>query len=283
MPDTDDGFDAVLFNAPRDNLFRGFLGQPVELRADTEAGRPSTMFGHFARFEQWNEIESWYEGRFIERLVPGAFAKTFKDIMQGRSRAISQYDHGYDPYFGSSSLGPFEALREEDQGPYYEVPLLDADYNHDRLIPMLGGLTIDGRSFGSVLGASYRFRVRKEEWVDPKKATDWNPERLPERTIREVTFYEAGPVAFPADQMATSGVRSVSLTDHYIERQAARTGQAARAAQRLAQIAGAAAPGTAPADPDEPPQALDGPDCGKTRSRSQRRALALLTLKETPT
>lgn len=242
--------------APTDNLFRGLVGAPIQTRADDEdMATGTTLFGHFARFDEWNEIDSYFEGRFLERVAPGAYVKTFKE-RAGRIR--SQFDHGYDTYFGSSPLGVFEALREDDFGPYYEVALLDTDYNRDRLVPMLGGHTLDGRALGSVLGASYRFRVTKEDWYDPDKASAWNPERLPERTIREVMLYEVGPVVFGADEMATAGLRSVSLTDRYLERQIARTGQAARAAQHLAQIAGEAAPGTSPATPNEPPVALGG-------------------------
>ncbi len=246
--------------APRENLFRGLAGSPIELRAD-DGDDGSTLFGHFARFDVWNEIDSWYEGRFLERVAKGAFRKTMREQ---RDRIRVQFDHGYDAYVGSAPLGPIETLREEDFGPYYEVPLLDAEYNRERILPMLQGRTLDGRQLGSLLGASYRFRVTKEEWVEPRKATDANPEKLRERTIREVTLYEFGPVVFPADPGATSGARSICLTDHYLERQAARTGQAARAAQHLAQIAGAAAPqGTAPTPPSEPPQALDGSPAGR--------------------
>jgi phage head maturation protease len=264
--------------APTDNLFRGLVGAPVEFRSDegddNGEGRGTTLFGHFARFDEWNEIDSWYEGRFLERVAKGAYTKTFKE-RAGRIR--SQFDHGHDSYFGSSPLGVFEVLREEDEGPYYEVALLDTDYNRDRLVPMLGGYTIDGRSLGSVLGASYRFRVISEEWVDPKTATAWNPSRLPERTIKEIMLYEAGPVVFGADEMATAGIRSVSLTDRYIARQIARSGQAARAAEQLAQIAGEAVSSTSQANTEEPPEALVGAS-GATRTKTQRMALAVLTL-----
>lgn len=243
--------------APVDNLFRGLTGAPVEYRSEGEDDASgTTLFGHFARFDEWNEIDSWYEGRFLERVAVGAYKKSMNE-RAGRIRA--QYDHGYDSWVGSAPLGVFEVLREEDFGPYYEVALLDTDYNRDRILPQLQGRTLDGRMLGSVLGASYRFRVTKEEWVDPSKATAWNPERLPERTIREVMLFEIGPVVFGADEMATAGARNVSLTDRYLERQAARTGQAARAARHLAQIAGEAAPeGTSPATPNEPQIALGG-------------------------
>lgn len=256
-------------DAPRDNLFRGLHGKPLELRA-AEASTP-TLFGHFDMFETWAEIDSYFEGRFIERTVGGAYRKT---INENRDRLKVQYDHGYDSYFGSSPLGPIDVLREDDEGPYYEVPLLDASYNHERLLPMLQGRLMDGTITSSVLGASHRFRVTKEEWVQPSKATDYNPEKLPERTIREKSLYEFGPVAFPAQIEATAGARSLSLTDHYFERHLARTGQAARAAQRLHQIS-AAALGTASETPNEPPTALGGQTTPQGLSRSKRVALAL--------
>lgn len=224
---------------------------PLELRADDDTAPDSTyLHGHFTKFEIWNEIDSYFEGRFLERTVPGSFRKT---ISENRDRIKVQFDHGYDTFVGSSPLGPIDVLREEDEGPYYGVPLLDTDYNRDRILPMLSGRLMDGTITASVLGASYRFRVTKEDWVEPKKATSTNPDRLPERTIREVSLYEFGPVTFPAQLQATAGIRSVSLTDHYFERHLERTGQAARAAQSLTQIAGSAALGTEPANPNEPP------------------------------
>ena len=268
---------SALLEAPRDNLFRGYYGVPLELRSDgTDAAPATTLFGHFTKFDIYNEIDSWFEGRFMERTVLGSFKKT---IAENRDRIKVQFDHGYDTYIGSSPLGPIDVLREEDEGPYYEVPLLDTDYNHERMLPMLSGRLMDGTTTGkSVLGASYRFRVTKEEWVEPKTATAHNPEKLPERTIREVSLYEFGPVTFPAQIQATSGVRSVSLTDHYMERQLARTGQLSRAAQHLSQIAGSAALGTEPANTNEPPSALDGQTTTQPAKRSARVALAFADL-----
>lgn len=197
---------------PVDNLFRG-IADGIDLRADTDVDG-TTMYGHFTPFDTWSEIESWYEGRFLERTVKGAFRKT---IRENRDQVKVQFDHGFDFNVGDALLGPIDVLREEDEGPYYEVPLLDTDYNRDRILPMLQGRLMDGTSRGSVLGASYRFRVVKEEWVRAPKASDANPEALPERTIREVRLFEFGPVVYPAFPTATAKVRS--LTDHFLERQ----------------------------------------------------------------
>jgi hypothetical protein len=89
---------------------------------------------------------------------------------------------------------------EKGVGAYYESELFDTAYVNE-LIPALQARQ---------LGASFRFRVIGEQWVEPKKASDHNPEMLPERTITDVDLYEFGPVTFPAYEDATAGVRSGS-------------------------------------------------------------------------
>ena len=66
------------------------------------------------------------------------------------------------------------------------------------------------------MGSSFRFQVTGEEETLPSKPTDWNPEKLPERTITNVVLYEFGPVTFPAYADASAGVRST--TDEFLER-----------------------------------------------------------------
>lgn len=186
-------------DAPRSDLVRA--SRPgLESRAEGDAATP-TLFGHFTPFGQWSEINSIWEGNFMERTVKGAFAKTIKE---NRGSIKVLYDHGHDPQLGNKPLGPLDELREEDFGPYYEVPLIDTDYNRGFVIPALEA---------GLLGASYRFGVLREEWVDEPAPSDHNPKGLPERTIKEVRLFELGPVTFPAFEGATAKVRS--LTDHY--------------------------------------------------------------------
>ena len=204
-------------DAPRENLVRAFRG-PVrwtpapEARNDNAAngdgtGDGRTMYGFFTPFGTWSEIHSYFEGDFLERTVKGAFAKTIKE---NRANVRALFDHGFDPTIGDKPLGPVLELREEDFGPYYEVELLRTSYNTD-IIEML-------RADPPVLGASYRFSIIQEVWVDHPKRSAHNPEGLPERTIKEVRLMEFGPTAFPAFPDATAKVRS--LTDHYLERSA---------------------------------------------------------------
>lgn len=263
-------------SAPIDNLYRGRAVVPlvgdtrhhrpamvcrdVEARADGDNG--TVLSGHFAVFDIWTEINSWYEGRFLESLAPGAFAKT---INESRDQIKVQFDHGFDFHVGDSPLGPIDDLREDDIGAYYEVPLLDTDYNRDRILPLLRGRLLSGEDRGSLLGASFRFRVMKEEWTEDPGVSEHNPDGLPERVIKEVRLFEFGPVVFPAYPEATAGLRS--LTDHYLDRRRNRAG-----VNEPDDAAGAA---TAPENTDEP--ARSHSEVPQALSRSMAEALLELS------
>ena len=183
------------FQPPKDDLVRAVSS--VEMRAEDES---PTLFGHFSVFNQWTEIDSAWEGRFLERIAPGAFSKTFQD-RAGQIQVL--FNHGQDPEIGDKILGDITDLREDETGARYEVSLFDG-------IPplVMGGLR------ANKYGSSFRFKVTRDDIVDEPKASDHNPDALPERTVREVNLYEFGPVTFPAYATATAGVRS--MTDEYI-------------------------------------------------------------------
>lgn len=182
------------------------LGPTIEHRStDGDSDTLGMMTGHLSVFDTWYEIDSLWEGRFLERTAPGAFLKT---IAEQRRNMRVLFNHGMDPSIGEQVLGPIVDLREDGRGVYYEVPLFDTSYNRD----LLPGL----RSDPSVYGSSFRFRVVKDEWDDEPRRSDYNPDGIPERTIREVRMFEFGPVTFPANPDATAGVRS--LTDRLYQR-----------------------------------------------------------------
>lgn len=188
---------------PRDNLIRALAPGGVEVRTGTDGEAPR-IFGHFAVFNEWTEINSWFEGRFLEQIAPGAFKKT---ISENRDQIRVLLEHGQDPQVGNKPLGQIETLREDDTGAYYEASLVDTSYVRD-LIPALEQ---------GLYGASFRFQVMKEEFESKPKQSKQNPEGLPERTISEARLFEFGPVTFPAYASATAGVRS--LTDEFMARQ----------------------------------------------------------------
>ena len=195
-------------DAPRENLLRGYppgLQQPrTEQRAADEGDPPEgdrTLYGHFTPFNQWSEIDSMFEGRFLEQIAPGAFRKTFKE--RGDQVKV-MFNHGHSQRFEDLPLGTISLLREEGFGPYYEVDLFDTPDIRDELVPRLRA---------EVLGASFMFNVLQERWDDEPEQSDHNPLGLPERTITEVRLHEFGPVVWPAYEAATAKVRS--LTDHF--------------------------------------------------------------------
>lgn len=185
--------------ARRDDLFRARFVRPylraVDDSTDTGLG---TLFGHAARFDEWTEINSPWEGHFLERIVPGAFRKTLRE--RG-SRVKVLLNHGMDPQVGDKPLGVPSVLHEDDEGLYHETPLLDTTYNRD-IAELVRAGAIDGQSI--------RFTVMDEEWVDRPQRSEVNPQGLPERTIRAVRLYELGPVTFPAYEATTVGVRSAA-------------------------------------------------------------------------
>lgn len=197
-PDEEAG--ASVPQPPRENLVRAVM-PGIELRALEDGTR--TLAGHFAVFNEWTEINSIWEGRFLERISPGAFKKTFAE---NRDAMKVLFNHGSDPSIGDKPLGAIRSLSEDERGASYEVDLLDTSYVRDLVPGLQKGL----------FGASFRFKVMREEIIDDPKPSDANPAGLPERTIREAKVMEFGPVTFPAYQGATAGVRSMS--DEFIMR-----------------------------------------------------------------
>ena len=196
--------------APVDNLVRALFGpESAELRAQTDGGDGGTLFGHFAVFNQWTEINSAWEGNFLERISRGAFADT---IATRGDQVKVLYDHGQDPQLGNKPLGAIRSLTEDSKGVAYEVDLLrDASgalvpYNRDFIVPA---------AKAGLLGASFRFRVTSEDMNYDVKASKANPKALPERTITGVELYEFGPVTFPAYAAASAQVRCG--TDRFLD------------------------------------------------------------------
>lgn len=175
---------------------------PFELRAAADGG-PGVMSGHFAVFNEWTRISSFYEGDFMERVAPGAFTGVF----QSGQKPKVLFDHGGDPSVGNKVLGVPIRLEEDARGAAYDVALHDTTYVRDLLPGLRSGQ----------YGASFRFRVAEDRWVQPIVATAANPDRLPERTITRIDpLYEFGPVTFPAYAGASAGVRSG--TDQFYDR-----------------------------------------------------------------
>lgn len=177
---------------PKDNLIRAMSG-PDALASD---GR--TLYGHFAVFDSPTVINDSFEGRFVEQVAPGAFARTLKE----RAKQVKVlFNHGQDPSIGNKPLGNIRSVREDRVGVAYDVELFtDTSYVADLLPGLRAG----------AYGASFRFKVVDETWDTTGARTVGNPEGLDVRTVTDADLYEFGPVTFPAYADATAGVRSMT-------------------------------------------------------------------------
>lgn len=208
--------------APQVDVIRA-LDAGIELRHDDDQGL-GTLVLRFSRFNVWYEVDSFWEGLFLERTKPGSFKQT---IREDREQMRVLFNHGMDFQLGDKVLGPIDDLREDPDSPVGEVPLFDTSYNRDLLPGLEAG----------VYGSSMRMRVLEEKWDDEPKASDHNPKAIPERTILRVRVLEFGPVTFPANPDATAEMASAavrSLTDQFYERLRHRDESAFAAAVRAA-------------------------------------------------
>lgn len=184
----------------------------LELRAEEDSASedegPGMLVGHFSVFNEWFEINSWFEGHFLERTAPGSFKATFNSWRSSSDphRIQCMLEHGYDPTVGDKPLGINETLAEDKVGAAYEARLFDASYVRE-IVPALEA---------GVYGSSYRFRVIRDSWNYEPDESEHNPNGIPERTIIEQMVFEHGPTVFPANPLATAGLRSA--TDHFYEK-----------------------------------------------------------------
>jgi hypothetical protein len=188
-------------------ILRVFREESATLRAEPASDGNRYLEGHFSKFDTWFEINSWYEGNFMERTVKGSFKRTFNAWRSSRDphRIQVLLEHGYDPTVGDKPLGVNEELSEDDIGAAYRARLFVAEYV-SQLHPALEA---------GVYGSSYRFRVVSDKWNYEPGESDHNPKGIPERTITEQAVFEHGPTVFPANPEATAGLRSA--TDRYYE------------------------------------------------------------------
>lgn len=228
-------------DAPHLDLFRST--PPMEVRS-ADDGR-LTLFGHFSVFDTPTVIDSVYEGRFVERIAPGAFSKS---LSERGSKLKIMWNHGRSEILPDVLIARPTEVREDERGAYYEAEMFDG----------LPEWLYQGLREG-VYGASFRFQAVRDEWNDEPSRSSDNPDGLPERTIREAKVFEAGPVSWPAYDDATAMVRS--LSDRFLG-----TPTAGRAAPVAPDPVGAA-PSITP-DADHSASHLGGPTIRERRLRA---------------
>jgi HK97 family phage prohead protease len=205
---------------PRDGVRRT---SPFGLRADegdTE-GDGLTLDGYAAVFNRETVIDSW-EGRFREKIAPGAMKRSFQE-----APPRVQFDHGQHPLIGSIPIGSVESIREDSHptlAPEGGAHIVARLHDNWLIEPVR-----DAIKSGSVDGMSFRFSVLQDEWrtaegkliKDARELEDllrqsWMDnvpdEELLVRTLRQLKVPEVGPVVWPAYSDTSVGVRSQTIT-----------------------------------------------------------------------
>lgn len=235
---------------------------PVRFVARAEDGEESELTSaegnlglmdvRFSPFNTWYRIDSFWEGSFLERTVPGAFKRTINAHNAAQAedahRIRSMFNHGQDWQIDQKLLGDVVHAVEEKDSPLIVVDVWDTSYNRDLLPGLRSG----------AYGASFMFQTIRDSWNWEPEASDYNPDALPERTLEETRTFEAGPVTWPASPTASAGMRCHSATDAYYEALARRDPSRVddmRSRLTALRNAAPARPGTAaPSGPATPPQ-----------------------------
>ncbi|NGO63948.1 HK97 family phage prohead protease [Rhizobium daejeonense] len=184
----------------------GSLG--VEVRADSEK---RTLTGYAV---VWNS-DTTIGDYFIERIAPGAFAKSV------RADVLALVNHDWGRVVGRTKSGTLR-LVEDDRGLKVEIDVPNTTDGND-LWELVERGDISGMSFG--------FRATKQEWDDTGE--------IPKRTIIEAELFEVTATPIPAYDDTTLGKRSLEEARAEVEAMKAeekrKADNATAAARRIAE------------------------------------------------
>jgi HK97 family phage prohead protease len=154
----------------------------VALRSD---GDKPVLGGYALKFNRLSQNL----GGFVERVAPGAVAKTLRD----GGDVLARYHH-LDEYLLGRTLSGSLRLSADDAGLAYEVDLPDTQYARD-----LAALA----RRGDVQHSSFAFRTIADEW-------GFTEQGFPLRTLVEIQLVDVAPVVNPAYLDTTSGLRTLA-------------------------------------------------------------------------
>lgn len=177
--------------------------EPAAMRFRDEGEGARVVEGRMMPYGEWTEVRSAIEGHFLESFAVASLAKT---ILEQAQKLRALFEHGLDRAFGRQTIAEIDELRDEPDGAYYRMSLLDG------LPPLL----VSGLKRG-LYGSSVRFRPEKMDRARFPKRSEYNPDGIEERTVREASIRELSITAFPVYAGATAHVRS--LTDEFAAKQ----------------------------------------------------------------
>lgn len=156
--------------------------------AKAESGLVGTLVGHAAVFNSDSLEFSGWGKPWVERIAPGAFARTLKD--QPDVKAL--WSHRADAILARSPNTL--RLSEDNDGLAVEIDLIDTQQNRDVFNSVRSGI-VDSMSFG--------FSPVKTEWAEGKDRDT--------RTLLDVDLFEVSVVVWPAYPDTSISARSATF------------------------------------------------------------------------
>lgn len=140
---------------------------------------------------------------YTEVIVRGSFSKTARERT---GKVLCQYNHGKDPAVGTLPVAVWNEIREDEHGLFVSGRILDTPS---------GDAVRAAIAAGAINSMSFAFKIVKETWSERgQRISDdqayrilGQPGRSLKREVREVQLYECGPVAQPAYEATSVGVR----------------------------------------------------------------------------
>jgi uncharacterized protein len=160
----------------------------VEVRTDNDKPK---ITGYAAVFNKLSEDL----GGFREKIAPGAFARTLREVESGKRVVNSFFNHDQNWLLATTKNGSLR-LKEDDKGLYVEM---------EPIVTTLNGHPINLIREGAVTGMSFAFSVYpngKDTWEHNKGAESV-------RTLQDVDLFDASPVVTPAYPQTSVKVRDL--------------------------------------------------------------------------
>lgn len=170
----------------RQQVERRAFGARLEVRKQGEDG-PIGVKGHAAVFDRDSlPLWDWWMGTIVERIAPGAFAKT---IQEADIRLLINHDPNL--VLGRNRAGTLR-LEEDEIGLAIDGDMAPTSYGRDLAVSL---------ERGDISQMSFAFRIVKESWTE-------TADGIPLRTVQEAALSDVSIVTYPAYPDSDAGLRS---------------------------------------------------------------------------
>lgn len=147
-------------------------------------------------FDEWLEVDSVFEGHFMERFAPGSLKKTLRENL---NRIRVYFEHGYSSKYDSQPIAELMRAWEEANGAWFNASLLEG------VDPLLRS----GLKRG-LYGASIGAKIVKQSVVRDPKPSPHNPKGIEERTYTEVQAHDFSITPRPAYASTSAAIRAIT-------------------------------------------------------------------------